>query len=67
MCEGQGHRSNVKVNMLENVIFFKDFFVISLRFDLEVKGHMGQGQIRVPNKGRWAHNNVKLHSASAVF
>ncbi len=21
---------------------------------------MGQGQIRVPNKGRWAHNNVKL-------
>ena len=21
---------------------------------------MGQGLIRVPNKGRWAHNNVKL-------
>ncbi len=21
---------------------------------------MGQGQIRVPNKGRWAHDNVKL-------
>ncbi len=30
------------------------------KFDLEVKGHVGQGQIRVPNKGRWAHNNVKL-------
>ncbi len=32
------------------------FFVISLRFDLEVKGHMDQGhvvqgQIAVPNKG----------------
>ena len=27
---------------------------------VKVKGHMGQGQIRVPNKGRWAHNNVKL-------
>ena len=21
---------------------------------------MGHGQIRVPNKGRWAHDNVKL-------
>ena len=30
----------------KNVIFFKGFFVISLRFDLrfEVKCHMGQGQ-----------------------
>ena len=26
------------------VIFFQRFFVISLRFDLEVKDHMGQGQ-----------------------
>ncbi len=24
------------------------------------QGQMGQGQIRVPNKGRWAHDNVKL-------
>ncbi len=31
-----------------------------LTFDLEVKGHVGQGQIRIPKKGRWAHNNVKL-------
>ncbi len=31
-----------------------------MRFYPEVKGHMGQGQIRVPNKGRWAHDNVKL-------
>ncbi len=30
--------------MLEKLDFFQGFFVISLRFDLEVKGHMGQGQ-----------------------
>ncbi len=28
--------------------------------DHRVKVHMGQGQIRVPNKGRCAHDNVKL-------
>ena len=27
---------------------------------LEVKGHTDQGQIRVPNKGRWAHDNIKM-------
>ncbi len=27
---------------------------------VKVKGHIGQGQIRVPKKGRWAHINVKL-------
>ncbi len=27
---------------------------------VKVKGHVGQGQIRVPNKGRWAHDNIKL-------
>ena len=27
---------------------------------VRVKGHMGQGEIRVPNKGRWAEDNVKL-------
>ncbi len=27
---------------------------------VKVKGHMIQGQVRVPNKGRWAHDNVKL-------
>ena len=43
MYEGQGHRSKVKVTMLKNVIF-SFFFAISFRFDLEVKGHMGQGQ-----------------------
>ena len=31
--------------MLEKHDFFQRFFVISLRFDLEVKGHMGQGQM----------------------
>ncbi len=30
--------------------------------NIKVKGHVGQvkGQIRIPEKGRWAHNNVKL-------
>ncbi len=28
---------------------------------VKVKGHMGQGQIRVSNKGRWAHDNVKFY------
>ncbi len=37
-------RSKVKVTMLKKRDFFQGFFVISLRFDLEVKGHMGQGQ-----------------------
>ncbi len=27
---------------------------------IKVKGHVGQGQISVPKKGRWAHDNVKL-------
>ncbi len=27
---------------------------------VKVKGHINQGQVRVPNKGRWAHDNVKL-------
>ncbi len=30
--------------MLKKRDFFQGFFVISLRYDLEVKGHMGQGQ-----------------------
>ncbi len=29
---------------------------------VKVKGHIGQGNIRVPNKGSWAHINVKLLS-----
>ncbi len=28
--------------------------------DLEVKVHMGQGHILVPNKGRWAHYNAMM-------
>ncbi len=28
--------------------------------NIKVKDHIGQGQIRIPKKGRWAHNNVKL-------
>ena len=27
---------------------------------VKVKRHVGQGQIRIPKKGRWTHNNVKL-------
>ncbi len=44
MYEGQSHRSKVKVTNLEKLDFFQGFFVISFRFDLEVKGQMGQGQ-----------------------
>ena len=29
-------------------------------YGMKVKGHEGHGQVRVPNKGRWAHLNVKL-------
>ncbi len=28
--------------------------------NIKFKDHIGQGQIRIPKKGRWAHNNVKL-------
>ncbi len=28
---------------------------------VKVKGHMGQGQLKGHNIGRWAHANVKLH------
>ncbi len=35
---------------------------------VKVKGHVGQGQIRVPKKGRWAHDNVKLlHLFNAMY
>ena len=44
MYEGQGHGSKVKVTMLQNLIFSKDFFKFLLRFDFEVKDHMGQCQ-----------------------
>ncbi len=27
---------------------------------VKVKGHKGQGQIRFPNEGRWAHINLKM-------
>ena len=54
--ECQGHRSKVKVAMSKNVIFMH-FALLYLTCDLEVKvsrvkvkGHMGQGQMRVPNK-----------------
>ncbi len=33
---------------------------VGLSVCLKVKGHMGQCKIRVPYKGRWAHDNVKL-------
>ena len=32
----------------------------------KVKCHMGHDQIRILNKGRWAHNNVKLLHLSFV-
>ncbi len=34
---------------------------------VKVKGHIGQVQMRVPKKGRWAHINVKLlHFSTGV-
>ncbi len=33
-----------------------------------LKDHIGQGQIRIPKKDRWAHNNAKLlHCHSELF
>ena len=34
---------------------------------VKVKGHVSQGQIRAPNKGRWAHDNVKLLHFSFIL
>ena len=31
-----------------------------------LKGHMDQGQIRVLNKIKWAHNNIKLHKLNLL-
>ncbi len=44
MCEGQCHRSKVKLTMTKNMIF-KDFTVY-LTCGLEVKGHKDQGHGR---------------------
>ncbi len=33
---------------------------------VKVKGHIGQVQMRVPKKGRWAHTNVKLLHYSCI-
>ncbi len=56
MCEGQGHRPKVQGHY-GKTCNFQGFYAVYLTWDLEVKvkGHKGQGQIRVPNKGRWAH------------
>ena len=35
---------------------------------VRVNGHIAQGQIRIPNKGRWAHNNVNFYlKITSVF
>ncbi len=57
--------SNVPKSAVVGLTVYQSMLPFSLTFDLEVtwvevKGHMGQGQIRVPCKGRWAHDNVKL-------
>ncbi len=31
-----------------------------IKNSFHIKGHIGQGQIIIPKKGRWAHNNIKL-------
>ena len=53
---GQGHH-------IKNVIFIDFGYFIQASWSkvtVKVKGHISQSQIRVPEKGRWAHVNVKL-------
>ncbi len=59
MCEGQGQSQGHHV---KNVIFiYFAYFIWASRAKVtRVKGHIGQVQMRVPKKGRWAHINVKL-------
>ncbi len=73
MYEGQGHRSTFKVTISKmwfswilHSVFDKWPGGQRSRGSrskvtwVKVKGHLGQCQMRVPNKGRWAHINVKL-------
>ena len=71
----QGRRSKVKIITLKT--YFQGIGMVYLTCDkgpkskvpiVKVKGHMGQvkryvGQIRIPRKGGWVHNNdTLLHS-----
>ena len=52
------HISGTKFGMVMDIDF-----ILASRWNVtwvKVKGHIGQGQIRVPKKSRWAHINVKL-------
>ena len=71
--EGQGHSSKGKVTMVKTLHDPRPKFTrpkssvcnTSVQKNprpkfMKVKGHGGHGKLRVPNKGRWAHINVKL-------
>ena len=34
--------------------------ILSMATWVKVRGYIGQGQIRIPNKDRWVHNNIKV-------
>ncbi len=54
----------IQAHHVKNVIFiYFAYFIWASRANVtrvNVKGHIGQVQMRVPKKGRWAHINVKL-------
>ncbi len=64
MCEREGHRPKVKITMSK----MRFSWILHSVFDKRSKGLSDQGQrphglrskVTVPNKGRWAHINVKL-------
>ncbi len=60
--EVKGHKkvTSFKVKGHMKVTWFK-VKVSSVKVTwVRIKGHIGQCQIRILKKGRWAHNNVKL-------
>ncbi len=63
-----------KVKIISKIVIFRDFRQCTWHriwrpkvtrvkvkvHRIKVKGRKGQGQLRVPNTGRWAHINIKL-------
>ena len=62
--KGQGHHIKIVI-----FVYFAYFIWASRsKFTrVKVKGYIGQVQIRVPKKGRWAHINVKLLHFNVVL